>query len=100
MSAQLHPQGFQISEKPVSASFAQTYSFQAVDPMHRDEACLRSTTVLGGNENGWVRYWDPASSVAVAEFQVAESASATEAKEKEKKKKKGKTSRFKQLSRG
>jgi RNA-binding protein 5/10 len=90
MSAQLHPNGFQISEKPVAVSFAQLYSFQPVDPMHRDEACLKSTSVLGGSDHGWVRYWDPASSVAVAEFQVETPASATESKEKEKKKKKGK----------
>jgi RNA-binding protein 5/10 len=92
MSAQIHPNGFRISDRPVAASFAQTYSFQPVDPMQRDEAALKATAVLGGDV-GWVRYWDPASTVAVAEFEVQMSVNSTAQKEKEKekerKKKKG-----------
>lgn len=78
-----------MAEKPVAVSWAQVYSFQPVDPMHRDEACLKGTSVLGGSEQGWVRYWDAASTVAVAEFEVQTPAASTKDKEKEKKKRKG-----------
>ncbi|OBZ75616.1 hypothetical protein A0H81_04710 [Grifola frondosa] len=70
---QLHPSGFRISDRPVAASFAHPYSFQPVpDYSLRDEACLMSSSTLGGVENVWVRYWDEGSSVAVLEFQVEE----------------------------
>ncbi|EIN07565.1 hypothetical protein PUNSTDRAFT_103581 [Punctularia strigosozonata HHB-11173 SS5] len=91
MNPQVHPTGFRISDRPVAASFAQIYSFQLVDAMHRDEACIASTSVLGGIEGGWVRYWDEHSTIAVLEFEVKESAKATTnapAKEKKKKTKK------------
>jgi RNA-binding protein 5/10 len=59
-----------------------------VDAMHRDEACISSTPVLGGYEGGWVRYWDETSTIAVLEFEVKDSAKAvTTAPSKEKKKK-------------
>uniref|UniRef100_A0A8H8CMT6 G-patch domain-containing protein n=1 Tax=Psilocybe cubensis TaxID=181762 RepID=A0A8H8CMT6_PSICU len=73
MSAQLHPSGFRISDRPVAASFAHPYSFQPVtDFLQRDEACLTSTNSLGGMEGTWVRYWDESSTVAVLEFKVEE----------------------------
>lgn len=92
MSAQLHPSGFKISDRPVAASFAHPYSFQPVtDFLQRDEACLMSTPALGGVEGQWVRYWDESSTVAVLEFKVEEpvaSATATpHTKEKKEKKK-------------
>jgi len=71
MSAQIHPSGFRISDRPVAASFAHPYSFQVVtDFLQRDEACLMSTMALGGVEGQWVRYWDESSTVAVLEFKV------------------------------
>ena len=92
MSAQLHPSGFRISDRPVAASFAHPYSFQPVtDFLQRDEACLMSTTSLGGVEAQWVRYWDESSTVAVLEFKVEEPAAsasvAQNTKEKKEKKK-------------
>lgn len=89
MSPQIHPSGFRISDRPVAASFAHPYSFQPVDAMHRDEAALMSSQVLGGTEGGWVRYWDEASTVAVAEFEVQMPVQSVPAKEKKEKKKKG-----------
>ncbi|EAU88125.2 hypothetical protein CC1G_03797 [Coprinopsis cinerea okayama7 len=90
MSAQLHPNGFRISDKPVAASFAHSYSFQPVtDFLQRDEACLQSTMSLGGVEGQWVRYWDETSTVAVLEFKVEEPAKASApSKEKKEKRKK------------
>jgi len=89
MSAQLHPNGFRISDKPVAASFALSYSFQPVtDFLQRDEACLQSTNSLGGAEGHWVRYWDESSTVAVLEFKVEEPVKATATKEKKEKKRK------------
>ncbi|KAF9036778.1 hypothetical protein BJ165DRAFT_1505888 [Panaeolus papilionaceus] len=89
MSAQLHPEGFRISDRPVAASFAHAYSFQLVTNfLQRDEACLMSTNSLGGGEGQWVRYWDESSTVAVLEFKVEEPVSnAAQAKEKKEKKK-------------
>ncbi|KAI0340191.1 hypothetical protein BDW22DRAFT_1414817 [Trametopsis cervina] len=90
MSAQLHPSGFRISERPVAASFAHPYSFQPLpDYSLRDDACLPSSTSLGGAEGTMVRYWDEGSTVAVLEFKVEEPAQPTEAAPvtKEKKKK-------------
>ncbi|PPQ89061.1 hypothetical protein CVT25_006433 [Psilocybe cyanescens] len=88
MSAQLHPSGFCISDRPVAASFAHPYSFQPVtDFLSRDEACLTSTNSLGGMEGAWVRYWDESSTVAVLEFKVEEPTQQT-AQSKEKKEKK------------
>lgn len=94
MSAQLHPNGFRISDRPVAASFAHPYSFQPIpDFSLRDEACLMGSSALGGVEGVWVRYWDEASTVAVLEFTVEEPvqpASATPVvKEKKEKKKRG-----------
>lgn len=88
MSAQLHPNGFRISDKPVAASFAHPYSFQPVtDFLQRDEACLIGSANLGGVDT-WVRYWDETSTVAVLEFKVEEPAKpATQEKKKEKVKK-------------
>ncbi|KAF9562135.1 hypothetical protein CPC08DRAFT_742238 [Agrocybe pediades] len=91
MSAQLHPAGFRISDRPVAASFAHPYSFQPVtDFLSRDEACLASTTSLGGAEGSWVRYWDETSTAAVLEFKVEdpvhESSHSKEKKEKKKNK--------------
>ena len=75
MSAQLHPNGFRISDRPVAASFAHPYSFQPIpDYSLRDDACLMSTNTLGGMEGVWVRYWDEASTAAVMEFAVEEQA--------------------------
>jgi hypothetical protein len=90
MSAQLHPNGFRISDKPVAASFAHPYSFQPVtDFLQRDEACLMGSATLGGVDT-WVRYWDENSTVAVLEFKVEEPAKpAAQEKKKEKKKTKG-----------
>ncbi|TFK55301.1 hypothetical protein OE88DRAFT_1675028 [Heliocybe sulcata] len=90
MSPQLHPNGFRISDKPVAASFAHPYSFQPVDPMRRDEAAIPSTSVLGGSEGGWVRYWDEASTVAVLDFKVEEPPKPVTTTEKKKEKKKAK----------
>jgi RNA-binding protein 5/10 len=73
MSPQVHPEGFRISDRPVAASFAHPYSFQVVDQMHRDEACLVSSPALGGIEGGWVRYWDESSTLAMLEFEVEDS---------------------------
>jgi hypothetical protein len=92
MSAQIHPSGFRISNRPVAASFAHPYSFQPVtDFLQRDEACLMSTMALGGVEGQWVRYWDESSTVAVLEFKVDEPApsvsSSTHNKERKEKKK-------------
>jgi RNA-binding protein 5/10 len=92
MSAQLHPSGFRISDRPVAASFAHPYSFQPVtDFLQRDEACLMSTIALGSVEGQWVRYWDESSTVAVLEFKVEEPAvsasAAPHTKEKKEKKK-------------
>ncbi|KAL4259142.1 hypothetical protein AB1N83_007962 [Pleurotus pulmonarius] len=90
MSAQIHPNGFRISDKPVAASWAHPCSFQPADPMLRDEAAVPSSMSLGAMEGGWVRYWDEASTIAVLEFKVeapAKPASAAPTKEKEKKKK-------------
>ena len=94
MSPQLHPNGFRISDRPVAASFAHPYSFQPLpDYSLRDDACLASTTSLGGAEGMWVRYWDEASTAAVLEFKVEEPAKPAEStpavKEKKEKKKKG-----------
>ncbi|KAF8724415.1 hypothetical protein AX14_008838 [Amanita brunnescens Koide BX004] len=78
MSPQIHPNGFRISDKPVAASFAHPYSFQPVtDFIQRDEACLKSTSSLGGSEGLWVRYWDDSSTCAVLEFKVEEPVSTT-----------------------
>ncbi|KAI0373364.1 hypothetical protein BV20DRAFT_1042175 [Pilatotrama ljubarskyi] len=93
MSPQLHPNGFRISDRPVAASFAHPYSFQPLpDYSLRDEACLTSTTSLGGMEGSWVRYWDEASTAAILEFKVEEpvkpAETAAPVKEKKEKKKK------------
>jgi RNA-binding protein 5/10 len=90
MSATIHPSGFRISDKPVAASFAHPYSFQPVtDFLSRDEACLASTTSLGGTPGQWVRYWDESSTCAVLEFKVEEPSQSTQpAKDKKEKKKK------------
>lgn len=89
MSAQIHPSGFRISDRPVAASFAHPYSFQPVtDFLQRDEACLMSTMALGGVEGQWVRYWDESSTIAVLEFKVDEPVPSTSAHNKEKKEKK------------
>lgn len=93
MSAQIHPSGFRISDKPVAASFAHPYSFQPVtDFLQRDQSCLMSSVALGGSDGQWVRYCDEASTVAVLEFKVDPPAQASvpsiQAKEKKEKKKK------------
>jgi len=90
MSRELHPEGFRISDKPVAASFAHPYSFQPVtDFLQRDEACLPGSATLG-QVDGWVRYWDETSTVAVLDFKVEEPAkTAQQDKKKEKKKAKG-----------
>lgn len=93
MSPTLHPSGFRISDRPVAASFAHPYSFQPVtDFLSRDEACLMSTSSLGGMEGSWVRYWDESSTVAVLEFKVEEpvqpSAQTKDKKDKKKMKRK------------
>ncbi|KAG9318373.1 hypothetical protein JVU11DRAFT_463 [Chiua virens] len=95
MSAQIHPSGFRISDKPVAASFAHPYSFQAVsDYMLRDETAIPSSLNLGGVEDTFVKYWDESATVAVLEFKVDEPAitqapatATVAAKEKEKKRK-------------
>ena len=94
MSPQLHPNGFRISDRPVAASFAHPYSFQAVaDQTLRDDACMMSSMSLGGAEGMWVRYWDEASTAAIIEFKVEEPVklanTAPVVKEKKEKKKKG-----------
>lgn len=90
MSAKIHPNGFRISDKPVAASFAHSYSFQPVtDFLQRDESCLQSTSTLGGAEGQWVRYWDETSTVAVLEFKVDEPTRKDTVKEKKEKKRKG-----------
>jgi RNA-binding protein 5/10 len=90
MSAKIHPNGFRISDKPVAASFAHSYSFQPVtDFLQRDESCLQGTPTLGGAEGQWVRYWDETSTVAVLEFKVEEPAKKDAVKEKKEKKRKG-----------
>jgi len=96
MSAQIHPSGFRISDRPVAASFAHPYSFQPVtDFLQRDEACLMSTMALGGVEGQWVRYWDESSTVAVLEFKVDEPApSVTSSAHNKEKKEKKKTKRM------
>ncbi|KAH9927043.1 hypothetical protein B0H21DRAFT_839215 [Amylocystis lapponica] len=89
MSPQIHPSGFRISDRPVAASFAHPYSFQPLpDYSLRDEACLMSSTGLGGIEGTWVRYWDEASTAAVLEFKVEEPLQPVAAPIKEKKDKK------------
>jgi RNA-binding protein 5/10 len=93
MSPQIHPSGFRISDRPVAASFAHPYSFQPVtDFLSRDDACLSSSTSLGGAEGAWVRYWDESSTVAVLEFKVEEPVQAAlPVKEKKERKKKSKS---------
>ncbi|KAI8998970.1 hypothetical protein BD414DRAFT_139782 [Trametes punicea] len=93
MSPQLHPNGFRISDRPVAASFAHPYSFQPLpDYSLRDEACILSSSSLGGTEGVWLRYWDEASTAAVLEFKVEEPVKPAEpvpvVKEKKEKKKK------------
>ncbi|KAF9821567.1 hypothetical protein IEO21_00413 [Rhodonia placenta] len=89
MSPQIHPSGFRISDRPVAASFAHPYSFQPLpDYSLRDEACLMSSTSLGGVEGTWMRYWDEASTAAVLEFEVEEPVQSTPTPAKEKKEKK------------
>lgn len=91
MSPQIHPSGFRISDKPVAASFAHPYSFQPLpDHALRDDACILSTSNLGGAEGIYVRYWDEASTAAILEFKVEEPVTAPVTpvvKEKEKKRK-------------
>lgn len=88
MSPQIHPTGFRISDKPVSASWAHPYSFQPPeDIMIRDEACITSSLSLGGVEGSWVRYWDESTTVAVLEFQIEQPAASAQQPSKEKKKK-------------
>lgn len=93
MSITIHPSGFRISDRPVAVSYAQPDSFQHIDPMMRDEACVASSFGLGGAEGTWVRYWDEASTIAVLEFKDAKSIQpepvAAPVKEKKEKKKKG-----------
>ncbi len=94
MSAQLHPNGFRVSDRPVAASFAHPYSFQPItDYSLRDDACVMGSNALGSMEGVWVRYWDEASTAAVLEFTVEEPVQPTTAtptvKEKKEKKKKG-----------
>ncbi|OJA14940.1 hypothetical protein AZE42_09376 [Rhizopogon vesiculosus] len=94
MSPQIHPSGFRISDKPVAASFAHQYSFQAVDHMLRDETAIPSSINLGGVEGAFVKYWDDSAMVAVLEFKVEAppqpqaQASTGPVKEKKEKKKK------------
>jgi RNA-binding protein 5/10 len=83
MSATAHPAGFRVADKPAALSFAQAYSFAPVDPMHRDEACLRTPA------GGWARYWDPGSTVAVAEFEAEAPREKEKERERERKKRKG-----------
>ncbi|THH32967.1 hypothetical protein EUX98_g1229 [Antrodiella citrinella] len=89
MSAQIHPNGFRISDRPVAASFAHPYSFQPLpDYSLRDDACVMSSMNLGGVEDTWVRYWDEASTIAMLEFKVEEPLPApVPVKEKKEKKK-------------
>ncbi|KAI0262876.1 hypothetical protein BC834DRAFT_1001141 [Gloeopeniophorella convolvens] len=88
MSPQIHPNGFRISDRPVAASFAHPYSFQAIsDPLMRDEACLPSSMNLGGVEDQWVKYWDDGATIVKLEYEVeAPAQSAAPIKEKKKKK--------------
>ena len=87
MSPQIHPSGFRISERPVAASFAHPESFQPLtDFALRDDACIPSSTSLGGIEGTWVRYWDEASTIAMLEFKVEMPAQPAEPTTKEKKK--------------
>lgn len=89
MSPTIHPSGFRISDRPVAASFAHPYSFQPVtDFLSRDDACLASSTSLGGAAGSWVRYWDESSTVALLEFKVEEPAPVIPVKDKKEKKKK------------
>lgn len=90
MSPTIHPSGFRISDRPVAASFAHPYSFQPLtDPLLRDDACLVATMGLGGTSDGWVRYWDESSTVAVLEFKPEEPVQVAQpVKEKKEKKKK------------
>lgn len=95
MSPQIHPSGFRISDRPVAASFAHPYSFQPLpDHSLRDEACIASSSSLGGVEGAWIRYWDEASTAAVLEFEVDEPSQPVPASVKEKKEKKKQKSRF------
>ncbi|KAK7038013.1 hypothetical protein R3P38DRAFT_2903934 [Favolaschia claudopus] len=90
MSSQIHPSGFRISDRPVAASFAHPYSFQPVDPMVRDEACVSGSLNLGGEEGTLVRYWDEGTTIAQLEFNVEvpqQQPEAAHAKEKKDKRK-------------
>lgn len=40
--------------------------------MLRDDACIPSSSSLGGGEGSWVRYWDETSTIAMLEFEVEE----------------------------
>lgn len=75
----------------MAASFANPDSFHKVqDVMLRDEACIQSSSSLGGVEGSWVRYWDASTTVAVLEFAVAAPPKTTASgKDKKDKKKKG-----------
>lgn len=65
------------------------------DFLSRDDACLASSTSLGGSEGSWIRYWDENSTVAVLEFKVEEPAPvAHPSKEKKERKKKGESYRY------
>ena len=77
----------------MAASFAHPYSFQLVtDFLHRDDACLPSSSSLGGIEGSWVRYWNESSTAAILELKIEEAAPSAPAKDatKEKKEKKKK----------
>lgn len=94
MSPQLHPNGFRISDRPVAVSFAHPYSFQPLEPLAlQDESCVPASINLGGVEDGWVKYWDEASTLAVMEFEVQSTATSQQTTQtsavKEKKKRPG-----------
>ncbi|KAH8102847.1 hypothetical protein BXZ70DRAFT_926798 [Cristinia sonorae] len=91
MSAQIHPNGFRISDRPVAASFAHPYSFQPLpDYSLRDDACIMSSLSMGGVEGVWVRYWDEASTIAMLEFKVEEPVQPAPAVKEKKEKRKAK----------
>lgn len=89
MSPQIHPSGFRISMRPVSASFAHPYSFQLAPPNAiQDEYCINASAAVGGSEGQWAKYWDENALVEQMAFEVEEPV-AEKGKEKAKKKKGG-----------
>lgn len=91
MSAELHPEGFKISNRPIAASFANPGSFAPLAPHSlRDEGCVMGSVAMGGQEGTFAKYWDESSTVVEISFEGAQSVARKEAPAQAEKKKKKK----------